>query len=700
MKTMINLNDSAKQNTTAASTAAAVTEADDIPREDLLHLTMKLSKRLKTQEAQAAKIKAAFKKSSAFVNGVRNWVKHDVLECVEPAPSDLLDELAGWQKSWSTQEQSRRDQMEAYRGEVNKLEDDKDQAIVDLSSAHRRELLGLTSQLKHEAAQLVQEVDQGQYATLPSSVTQRASAPPDKEPAEEDTPLSVNGDALNGSPKSSPEDSEEIAPPPILNTVNYDNSVLGAQVLTLQSKCDSLQAELRRQERELSQARMVLSREQKKLSEKEEALGACQNRLDDALEAAASAEHARRELGVQHEERMVYLQLQLKNGKEDSSKLVSNHVAKLSDKESELAAQMALTIEKENIIKRHQAEINELRRSIPEEMVRYKAQMDAEESRLTGKEAEQLRSEVASNRALVARMRIEAEAADKAHATRTALVGTLQAQITALEEPMKELQEEIASAREAEKCAKEEKQKMGEKLKLEGDRAVRLKAQAQLEVAALRDAHSSEMVRQIAKQDAEVLKLREDHKGKSSLARQLVTEKEATIEILTKEVEELRSEVETGGHSERKIMELAKAQAVRETDRDIQANEDRRELERVTRELKEKESSLLSANRAVSDIRSEASDLRRVSKREGVNMEYLKNIMVQYLSLRDTAQKQTLERVVGTLLQFSPKESKQIEQARSAFWISYWTGPKQIQPPSNGVYMGGSSVPTSLPPTP
>jgi hypothetical protein len=53
---------------------------------------------------------------------------------------------------------------------------------------------------------------------------------------------------------------------------------------------------------------------------------------------------------------------------------------------------------------------------------------------------------------------------------------------------------------------------------------------------------------------------------KSTLARQLVAEKDQTLTRVTQEVEELRSEVESGGHSERKIMALAMSQAQREVD--------------------------------------------------------------------------------------------------------------------------------------
>ena len=71
-----------------------------------------------------------------------------------------------------------------------------------------------------------------------------------------------------------------------------------------------------------------------------------------------------------------------------------------------------------------------------------------------------------------------------------------------------------------------------------------------------------ESLRNLASQhDEEMQRVREEHHQKSTLARSLVAEKDAILKRITKEVEELRDEVESGGHSERKIIELAQQQA-------------------------------------------------------------------------------------------------------------------------------------------
>lgn len=57
--------------------------------------------------------------------------------------------------------------------------------------------------------------------------------------------------------------------------------------------------------------------------------------------------------------------------------------------------------------------------------------------------------------------------------------------------------------------------------------------------------------------EEELAKLREDHRKKSALARQLVAEKEEALTLVTAEADELRQEVESGGHNEKKIFALA-----------------------------------------------------------------------------------------------------------------------------------------------
>lgn len=77
-------------------------------------------------------------------------------------------------------------------------------------------------------------------------------------------------------------------------------------------------------------------------------------------------------------------------------------------------------------------------------------------------------------------------------------------------------------------------------------------------------------------------------------------------------------------------------------------------------------------------------------------MEYLKNVVVEYLSIHDATKKQvtpfhpflmgvtprllqTLQRVLATLLQFSPEEERNIDEAQSDVFMGLFATPSPIE---------------------
>jgi isocitrate dehydrogenase kinase/phosphatase len=122
------------------------------------------------------------------------------------------------------------------------------------------------------------------------------------------------------------------------------------------------------------------------------------------------------------------------------------------------------------------------------------------------------------------------------------------------------------------------------------------------------------------------------------------------------------------------------------------------ELLRIHQSLKQKEEESVIMSNELTSLRNEVNQLRRMSRRDGVNMEYLKNIVLQFICLRDDVspslclvvtvyfvyikldflakliddilfvfvskgQRRTLARVLETLLQFSPDEKRRVEDA-------------------------------------
>ncbi|KAI4314639.1 hypothetical protein L6164_027527 [Bauhinia variegata] len=75
----------------------------------------------------------------------------------------------------------------------------------------------------------------------------------------------------------------------------------------------------------------------------------------------------------------------------------------------------------------------------------------------------------------------------------------------------------------------------------------------------------------------------------------------------------------------------------------------------------ERENRLHSQQEAM--LKAELRDMERSKKREGVDMTYLKNVI---LKLLETGEVEALLPVIGMLLQFSPEEVKKCQQAYSS----------------------------------
>lgn len=172
-------------------------------------------------------------------------------------------------------------------------------------------------------------------------------------------------------------------------------------------------------------------------------------------------------------------------------------------------------------------------------------------------------------------------------------------------------------------------------------------------------------------------KLKEEHDSFRDIADRMLEEKEKEINKITEENKVLRQNLQTRAVSpngnantayakqdnsglsiaaaEQQILLLARQQAQREeelaqTQRYILAlQEEIEELERENRLRSQQEAML----------KDELRNMERKQKREGVDMTYLKNVI---LKLLETGEVEVLLPVVGTLLQFSPEEFKKCQQ--------------------------------------
>ncbi|KAF1332612.1 Grip and coiled-coil domain-containing protein 2, partial [Globisporangium splendens] len=178
----------------------------------------------------------------------------------------------------------------------------------------------------------------------------------------------------------------------------------------------------------------------------------------------------------------------------------------------------------------------------------------------------------------------------------------------------------------------------------------------------------------------EVERIEAESKVKSKRALQVVLEKEGEIERLTKRLTELEEDVRSGDADNRKIFEFAQLQAKREAESRAQAMQ----LQGMADQLQEAYRQIQRLQEEKQNHDQELTALMQTQRREGVNMEYLKNVVVQYMSFRPgSSQQARLVPVLSTLLQFSAgdmKEIKNASNARRSSWTSWATETKDYKP--------------------
>lgn len=129
--------------------------------------------------------------------------------------------------------------------------------------------------------------------------------------------------------------------------------------------------------------------------------------------------------------------------------------------------------------------------------------------------------------------------------------------------------------------------------------------------------------------DTAICDVKKDAFNKNQIARLLLDEKESAIQKLTEQNIALKEEVDSGQPADRKIFEMASRQATREGN--LHLSRDARELafQQLQSSLAVKDLDLARLQDRYNKLLSEVEELRCVKSRETVNMDYLKNIVLQ-----------------------------------------------------------------------
>jgi hypothetical protein len=170
----------------------------------------------------------------------------------------------------------------------------------------------------------------------------------------------------------------------------------------------------------------------------------------------------------------------------------------------------------------------------------------------------------------------------------------------------------------------------------------------------------------------EIELLQREHAKKSNIARALLAQREEENRGLTSKVKILQDEISSGAPNERRIFELAQTQAKREAQQGT--HRDVRELAFVQLQeaLVSRDMEVAQLYQTRANLERELIGLRRATKREGVNVHYLKNIVLQYMTFPLAApERLSLVPVIATLLQFTKAELKEASaSAQNPNWAS------------------------------
>jgi chromosome segregation ATPase len=279
-------------------------------------------------------------------------------------------------------------------------------------------------------------------------------------------------------------------------------------------------------------------------------------------------------------------------------------------------------------------------------------------------EVEKQSSSVDAQAGLVTRLRAEAQSSERTHGMRTAMLATVEAQLAQLQAESKEkegLAEGTSKLIEELQCSVAALEEQLAWSKVEKQSKTKEMEDALSEERRNNEASSNS---KIAQHTEALETLMRDHAKKSNMARTLLSDRENDVRVLTASNNLLQEEISSGAPTDRKIFQLAERQANREATHNVHTDSRQIAFEQLQQSLAERDLELGNAHALLSEVSAEVTDLRRAHMREGINMDYLKNIVVQYMSFPvASSERMSLIPVIAMLLQFSSRELTDVHKA-------------------------------------
>jgi DNA repair exonuclease SbcCD ATPase subunit len=285
------------------------------------------------------------------------------------------------------------------------------------------------------------------------------------------------------------------------------------------------------------------------------------------------------------------------------------------------------------------------------------AKLGTTEAELTTlrEQVNKLKLEQTKSSSLISRLQAEKDSSDRKNGQRTALVGMLESQLAELNESNTDATAKLEAAMYDLSQKDDQIQEMKDELEktkkdlLDAQTARKQESESLSSAQKGVDAKKARMVESLQR---EVQSLQQQMARKSAAAQKLIQEREVECDDLRKANNALQNEVDKGTLSDRRIFEFAAKQSNRESVAHTEIEIRDKQVQRLTEALLDRDGDLASAEYTVHHVEGQVEELCRVRRREDVNLDYLKGIVVQFLSKPPGSSERTaLLPVLATLLQ-------------------------------------------------
>lgn len=286
-------------------------------------------------------------------------------------------------------------------------------------------------------------------------------------------------------------------------------------------------------------------------------------------------------------------------------------------------------------------------------------------------------------------------------ALRTAAVASVQEKVDSLERSIVLKDEKLEEAEIKIKYTEQmlaAKQAEHEEARAIHEKSLRMK---QDEISEIKFAHDEELAALKKSHEKALSDLKKESAKKVQLSRAAMEEKDDEIRELVAQNKALREEIECGHPTDRKIFELASRQASRDANHHTLRDVREVAFQQLQANLASKDLELARLQDSHRQLQSEVAELRCVKNRETVNMDYLKNIILQYMSFPSSSPERAgLVPVISLLLQFSKEEAAQASSGAARESILWNTRPvkelkvqpsKRLESPSERPATGENS---------